>query len=72
MYVSPQEARDLVDGGKGKIVEPLPQEIVDLNKATKGEAKTELRGEHGPELPASKAPAKLRAPQAKTEKPSDG
>ncbi|WP_435110164.1 hypothetical protein [Nocardiopsis synnemataformans] len=65
VYVSPQEARDLVDGGKGKIVRPSPQEIVDLHKPKQKDepkaiepAKAEApKDESKAKLPARKAPA---------------
>lgn len=67
VYVSPQEARDLVDGGKGKIVEPSPQEIVDLHKATKGEPKPAPKQEAKAEAPKDDA-----KPKAPVRKPADG
>ena len=63
VYVSPQEARDLVDGGKGKIVKPSPQEIVDLHKATKGEPKQGAKAAVAKDEPKPKLPAR---------KPTDG
>ena len=65
-------ARDLVDGGKGKIVEPTPQEIVDLHapKADFARGGIIQPRDHGSELPA-KPTTKPKAP-AKTEKPADG
>lgn len=72
VYVSPQEARDLVDGSKGKIVTPSPEEIVALHapKADFARGGIIQPRDHGSELPA-KPTTKPKAP-AKTEKPADG
>lgn len=77
VWVGPQEARDIIAGGKGKEVKLSPAEIVELQRAAdkaaaekEKAAKFVVRGEHGPELPAKSA-VKPKAP-AKPEKPADG
>ncbi|MFL1440398.1 hypothetical protein [Nocardiopsis protaetiae] len=72
VFVSPQEARDLVADGKGKEVKPSPEEIVELQRtADKAAAEKEKATKpKAPAKPAAEAP-KTDA-KAPTRKLADG
>lgn len=72
VFVSPQEARDIVAGGKGKVVKPTPQEVVELQRAI-DRAKAAQEKAAKPKAPAKPA-ADTPKPEAKTpaRKAADG
>ncbi|MFY7065996.1 hypothetical protein ACOQFV_09055 [Nocardiopsis changdeensis] len=72
VWVGPQEARDIIAGGKGKEVKLSPEEIVELQRAA-DKAAAEKEKATKPKAAAKPAP---EAPKADTKaparKPSDG